>query len=318
MLTIVDAREEAFIHLAGELFREYARSLPFALDFQDFTAELADIGQHYAPPRGRLYIALADDKPVGCVALRNFGRGACEMKRLYVRPEFRGRHVGRRLARTVIEAAREIGYDRMLLDTVPAMKAANGLYAALGFKPIAAYRFNPVEGALYLELALEEEDGMIRNAAEADAGLLAGIIRQSHTDVARRFNLTPANCPKHPSNCAVEWIENDLARGVRYYLANWQEAPVGCVAIEKADPDMCYLERLSVLPENRRHGLGQRLVEHAIDVTADLGAARIGIGIIADFSELKTWYQKLGFREGQTKTFAHLPFQVLLMAHELP
>lgn len=139
---------------ARALFREYARSLPFDLDFQDFDAELADIGHHYAPPRGRLYIALADDRPAGCAALRDFGRGVCEMKRLYVRPEFRRRHIGRQLAETVIEAARGIGYHCMRLDTVPAMKSANNLYAELGFKPIGAYRFNPVEGAVYLELKL--------------------------------------------------------------------------------------------------------------------------------------------------------------------
>ncbi len=143
--------------MVGELFREYARSLPFELDFQDFDAELADIRRHYAPPGGRLYVALADDVPAGCVALREFGKGVCEMKRLYVRPAFRGRHIGKQLAETVIEAAREIGYYHMRLDTVPAMKAANRLYAELGFKPIDAYRFNPVEGAAYLELQLNAD-----------------------------------------------------------------------------------------------------------------------------------------------------------------
>lgn len=115
MLTIKPAQTKAAIHVAGKLFLEYARSLPFKLDFQDFEAELADIGHHYAPPQGRLYIALADDRPAGCVALRDFGCGVCEMKRLYVRPEFRGRRIGRQLAETVIEAAREIGYYRMRL-----------------------------------------------------------------------------------------------------------------------------------------------------------------------------------------------------------
>jgi len=154
MDTLLVANTDALIQTTGELFREYARSLPFKLDFQDFEAELADIGHHYAPPRGRLYIALADDRPAGCVALRDLGKGVCEMKRLYVRPEFQGRHIGRKLAETVIEAAREIGYTCIRLDTVPAMKSANALYASLGFRPIDAYRFNPVEGAIYLELKL--------------------------------------------------------------------------------------------------------------------------------------------------------------------
>ena len=140
--------------MAGELFREYVRTLPFDIDFQDVDEELAHMECHYAPPRGRLYLALEDNRPIGCVALRDFGNGVCEMKRLYVRPSHRGRDIGRELAETVIEAACEIGYHHMRLDTVPAMKTANRLYADLGFKPIDAYRFNPVEGAIYLELKL--------------------------------------------------------------------------------------------------------------------------------------------------------------------
>jgi len=143
--------------MVSELFQEYAASLPFNLDFQDFREELAHIENHYAPPRGRVYIARVDDQPAGCVALRYFEDGVCEMKRLYVRPTFRRRDIGRQLAETSIEAAREIGYDYMRLDTVPTMKAANALYAELGFKPIEAYRYNPVEGAIYLELELNEE-----------------------------------------------------------------------------------------------------------------------------------------------------------------
>ena len=154
MLTIKTAQTGPAIRTAGELFREYARSLSFDLDFQDLDKELAQIDRHYAPPRGRLYIARVDEQAAGCVALRDFGEGVCEMKRLYVRPAFRGRRIGWRLAETVIEAARQIGYDCMRLDTVPAMDRANSLYTALGFRPIPAYRYNPVEGAIYLELKL--------------------------------------------------------------------------------------------------------------------------------------------------------------------
>ena len=158
---------------------------------------------------------------------------------------------------------------------------------------------------------------IIRTAHEADIDLLATVIKNSHADVARRFNLTPENCPKHPSNCVPAWIENDLARGVRYFLADWHGATAGCVALEQADPGMVYLERLSVLPEKRSNGIGRRLVDQVIQATADLGIPQIGIGIIAEFVELKAWYLQLGFRKGETKTFAHLPFRVLLMSYRL-
>jgi ribosomal protein S18 acetylase RimI-like enzyme len=157
MITIVAAHQGINLKTVWALFHEYALSLPFDLDFQDFESELAHIEQHYAPPKGRLYLARGEDAPAGCVALRYFDKGVCEMKRLYVRPAFRGRHVGRQLAQTVIEAAREIGYDYMRLDTVPAMRSANRLYTQLGFKAIDAYRFNPIEGAIYLELDLNAD-----------------------------------------------------------------------------------------------------------------------------------------------------------------
>ena len=160
--------------------------------------------------------------------------------------------------------------------------------------------------------------GTIRTADAADIDLLATLIKRSHADVAHKFNLTPENCPKHPSNCTAAWIENDLERGVRYYLADWHGETVGCVAFEQASPEMGYLERLSVLPENRRNGIGCRLVDRVFQEAAVLCVSQIGIGVIADFSELKKWYKKLDFREGETKTFTHLPFRVLLMSYRLP
>jgi ribosomal protein S18 acetylase RimI-like enzyme len=156
MVKIIQATTKESIEYAKTLIREYAESLEFDLGFQNFDQEMDNFPGQYALPTGRLYIAMDTNQPVGCVALRDLGDGICEMKRLYVIPNYRGKHVGRLLAKTVIKAAGELGYDRMRLDTIPSMMQANVLYKALGFKEITSYRFNPIEGASFFELNLKE------------------------------------------------------------------------------------------------------------------------------------------------------------------
>jgi ribosomal protein S18 acetylase RimI-like enzyme len=138
-----------------ELFLEYAQSLGFSLCFQSFDKEFAGLPGEYVPPDGGLLLATHEGAPAGCVALHKLEAGICEMKRLYVRPQFRGKGLGRGLAERVIADARQIGYNRLRLDTVePMMRAAVAMYRQLGFREIAPYRGNPIEGALYMELQL--------------------------------------------------------------------------------------------------------------------------------------------------------------------
>ena len=154
-LAVRQAESPAQIAQARELFLEYAESLGFSLCFQSFDLELAGLPGSYAPPDGRLLIAEYRGQLAGCVALHRLKPEICEMKRLYLRPHLRGKGVGRALAETVISEARVMGYRTMRLDTVePQMPNAVALYRRLGFVEIAPYCANPIQGVLYMELAL--------------------------------------------------------------------------------------------------------------------------------------------------------------------
>jgi putative acetyltransferase len=153
-LTIVPGHAPADIGNVRRLFEEYAASLDVDLCFQGFDAELASLPGDYAPPAGRLLLAIQGNTVAGCVALRRLEREICEMKRLYVRPAFHGLGIGRMLVARVIEEARDAGYRRMRLDTLPTMIRARALYRRVGFHEIPPYRSNPVEGVTFLELDL--------------------------------------------------------------------------------------------------------------------------------------------------------------------
>ena len=139
---------------ARQLVDEYATSLNLDLSFQNLAYELAHITVEYGPPTGTFLMAVDKDAYVGCVGLRQFAPGVGEIKRLYVIPAARGRGIGRVLARGIVSVARQLGYAHLLLDTLPSMSEAHSLYASLGFKPTAAYRYNPVPGTAFLQLDL--------------------------------------------------------------------------------------------------------------------------------------------------------------------
>ena len=143
------------IQNARQLFEEYAASLGFSLCFQNFDQELESLPGKYSPPSGRLLLAYSNEQLAGCIALRQLDAHTCEMKRLFVRPDFRGARLGKILVEAIIDEARAIGYKRMCLDTVPGkMDKAIGLYEAIGFRDVEPYYDNPVEGARFMELHL--------------------------------------------------------------------------------------------------------------------------------------------------------------------
>ena len=154
MLRILEIKKKEDLPEVRNLFEEYAGSLGIDLDFQGFAEELADLPGQYAPPEGCLLLALWKGQVAGCVALRKFSPSICEMKRLYTKPQFRGLGIGRAMCEEVIGWARRSDYERMRLDTLPSMEEAKDLYRSLGFREIEPYRFNPVEDASFMELAL--------------------------------------------------------------------------------------------------------------------------------------------------------------------
>ena len=157
---------------------------------------------------------------------------------------------------------------------------------------------------------------LIRACTQKDIGVLAETIRRSFQDVALRFDLNPENAPRHPSNCTEDWIQKDMERGVTYFAVEDDNLVAGCVALEKTNPEICYMERLAVLPGKRRQGFGKALVNHVLSEAKLLGAKSVNIGIIADQAELKNWYRGFGFVEQESKEFPHLPFRVTFMSYE--
>ena len=154
MIEIRPAEWPSDLETVRGLFREYVERVGVDLYFQEFETEVVTLPGKYSTPAGRLLVAWRGSEPVGCVALRPLSVVTCEMKRLYVRPDARGVHLGRRLAESILREAREAGYRRICLDTLPTMAEAQKLYASLGFAPTEPYIFNPVPGTKFLALDL--------------------------------------------------------------------------------------------------------------------------------------------------------------------
>lgn len=157
----------------------------------------------------------------------------------------------------------------------------------------------------------------IITTAIEDAEQIAKIVSEANKDIAKQFNINKENNPKHPSFYTKKWVLSDFKRGEEYFIYKDENINKGCVAFEQPNAGTAYLNRLCVLPEYRHHGIGESLVNHIIEYSKSKNIQVVSIGIIAAHKVLKAWYSRLGFIEGSTQKFEHLPFDVTYMQHEL-
>lgn len=157
----------------------------------------------------------------------------------------------------------------------------------------------------------------INKATIKDMDTISLIIKESNKDVAEAFDINETNCPNHPSFYNIDRVRADFERNEEYFLFKKRDINIGCIALEKPRPDVIYLNRLSVLPEYRCNGVGESLVNFVIDYAKQKKVERVSIGIIDEHTNLKNWYLKLGFVEGEKKSFSHLPFEVRYMSYAL-
>ena len=160
-------------------------------------------------------------------------------------------------------------------------------------------------------------DEQLCRATPQESATCAAVIRAAFLEIAERFHLNVRNCPTHPSNCTPEWVKEAMAKGVEYYLLTQYQQAIGCVALLKANRDVFYMERLSVLPEFRGRGYGRMLVDFCIEQALQRGAKRLEAGLNAEQTELVEWYRHMGFRFKQRARLHHLPYSLAFLYYDL-
>jgi putative acetyltransferase len=243
------------------LFREYAASLGFDLCFESFEQELADLPGQYAPPSGCLLLARVGHEPAGCVALRKLDDGVCEMKRLYVRGQYRGAGLGRALVEHIIQEAQRLDYQAIRLHTLPSvMRSAVALYRALGFRDMSAYCSNPVPGALFMELRL---DRTVREETPDDLEAIRDVQRVAfgRGDEARLVDAL-----RDGGYARLSLVAQECGRVVGHIF--FSDLPI---VTQAGTRDALALAPLAVLPARQRQGVGSRLVREGLRVGAAAG-----------------------------------------------
>jgi ribosomal protein S18 acetylase RimI-like enzyme len=288
------------------LFEEYAASLSFDLCFQNFQQELDGVPGEYAPPGGGLWLATADrGETAGCVALRRLEPGVGEMKRLYVRPVFRGTGLGKRLALKVLEDAGTIGYRRIRLDTTPEMAGAIRLYESLGFTRIAPYCPNPIPGALYMEMEVgSEAPHQLVPISLEQVELVAPLF-----DAYRQFYGQPPD-PEGARRFLAERL--DRGQSVIYAVVEGGRA-LGFTQLYPSFSSVSMrpiwiLNDLFVAEDARRRGVGARLLRAARDHAMKTGAVRLALSMAVMNVGAQTLYERDGWR----RDTAFLHYQYVL------
>lgn len=305
-MNIIPATSPDQVREVRRLFEEYAASLSFNLCFQNFQQELDGLPGDYSPPGGGLWLATTDrDEAAGCVALRPLEPSVGEMKRLYVRPEFRGTGLGKRLTRKVLEEAVGIGYVRIRLDTTPEMTGAIRLYESLGFTRIDPYRHNPVEEAIYMEFNLSNASQLqIVLVTLEQVGLVAPLF-----DAYRQFYGQPPDI-----DGARRFLAERLGRGESVILAVVEGGrALGFTQLYPSFSSVSMkpiwiLNDLFVVEDARRRGVGARLLRAARDHATKTGAVRLALSTAVTNTTAQALYERDGWR--RDTAFYHYEYEL--------
>lgn len=304
-MRIVPANNPEQVRQARGLFEEYAASLSYDLCFQNFQQELDGLPGAYAPPEGGLWLAVGEqEEAAGCVGLRSLEPGVGELKRLYIRPPYRGTGLGKRLVRTALRAAVDLGYERLRLDTLPDMKDAIRLYESLGFTRIAPYRFNPVEGTVYMEIRLNGDPVELVQVRPEQVELVAPLF-----DAYRQFYGQPADLDgarwflaerlKRGESVVFAAVESGRTLGLAQLYPSFSSLSMKPVWI---------LNDLFVSEEARRRGIGGRLLRAAREHAVRTGAIRLALSTMVTNTTAQALYERDGWK--RDTVFFHYEYEL--------